>query len=225
MKRKILYAIMIVSIVVSTGCQQKLILTEEEEDAVAQYIAKVILDNERNYEGNLVTATPTPTPAESLDSINPTSVPSSITPQTGNTSEKGNLKANADFTQIIGISELTAEFDSYEEFELFTDGVISLNKKSGKKYVMANFILENKTNKTIHLTLADNINYQLDVNGAMEESVFTFLENDLRVLNVDIDAKSKYNANVVFMISDKIDIKSANLIISKGDLTAIVKLK
>lgn len=206
------------------GCS-KISLTDEQNDMIAEYLAGVILRNEQNYTEKLVTPTPipspTPSPVPTGSPVNP-----SVTPEDTSSGTSGNTQASADYTQVVGAAGLKFTYQGYELKKELFDGVINLGEKD-KQLLLISFEIENTTEQPITLNLgSEKIQYQLDFgSGKMERPMLTFLDNDLRFMDLTIKAKSKETGVVIFSVKEDQDLSRTNLIISKDSLTAIVELK
>jgi len=105
LKKRLLLSLAVVSMFGLTGCASSIRLTENENNIVAEYLAGVLLSQQRSYDQALIEPSPTPTPV-------PTVTPTPTSPEKPSTvSNKGNnsgyqtgsnVQANADFTEVIG---------------------------------------------------------------------------------------------------------------------------
>ena len=212
-----------------TGCASAISLTDAEEDMIAQSIAEIVLYDQENYTEALIEPTPTPT-------LEPTKAPTA-TPSVSNNSQNvtspsgsndtTNQQANSDFVTVIGMSGINAEYNKYEIVESLKDDASNVQPAKGNELLVVTFDVTNTTKKDKKFVLGDlNIDYMLDVNTDTKiRPLLTLKENDLRYIDVSLKAGETKETILVFEIKKKLKIDSLNLIISRDDKTAIVKIK
>lgn len=227
LKKRILLCLAVVSMFGLTGCASSIRLTEKENNIVAEYLAGVLLSQQRSYDQALIEPTPTPIPTVTPTPSSPEK-PSTVS-NNGNTSGKtgSNVQANADFTEVIGIKNLTIEYTGYDMVNSFSDEYFSLDAAKDKQLMVIKFNVKNTSKNATKLQLTNaDIQYQLDINmGTMLKPQLTFILNDLRYIDLEIEGKKTKEAIVIFEVPKKQEMKTANLIISKDEKTAIIKLK
>lgn len=230
LKKRLLLALAVVSMFGLTGCATSIRLTENENNIVAEYLAGVLLSQQRSYDQALIEPSPSPTPAPTL-----TPTPSKDGKPTQDSSQgnasgnqsSSNVQANADFTEVIGIKNLTIEYTGYDMVSSFSDEYFSLDASKNKQLMVIKFDVKNSSKNAIKLQLSDaEIQYQLDINtGIIVKPQLTFMLNDLRYIDLEIGGKESKETIIIFEVPKKQEIKTANLIISKEEKTAIIKLK
>jgi len=109
----------------------------------------------------------------------------------------------------------------------FSDEYFSLDASKGKQLMVIKFNVKNTSKNATKLQLTDaEIQYQLDIDmGTIVKPQLTFILNDLRYIDLEIGGKETKEAIVIFEVPKKQEMKTANLIISKDEKTAIIKLK
>ena len=229
LKKRLLLALAVVSMFGLTGCANSIRLTEKENGIVAEYLAGVLLSQQKSYEQVLIEPSPSPTPTpEPTKAPEPTKKPTQ-TSGSGNSGNghSSNIQANADFTEVIGMKNIAIEYTGYDMVNSFSDEYFSLDASKGKQLLVMKFDVKNSSKKPVKLQLADaNIQYQLDIDaGTMIKPQLTFMLNDLRYIDLEIGSKETKETILIFEVPKKQEIKAANLIISKENQTAIVKLK
>lgn len=225
-----------IAILSLTGCTSVVPLSEDEENMIAEYMAKGVLDSQEGYTEALFTPTPTPTPT-------PTSTPEPIStpipdatltptptnqPSNSGSSSSSNQQANADFEQVMGMTNIKVEYTGYEIVESLSEGSFHLDPPTkGKQLFIVRFDVTNTSKKQIPFRLGDlNISYLLDLNiNQKENPLVTLIDNDLRFIDLKIKAGETKETFVFFEIDKKLKVEQANLIISREDKTAIIKLK
>lgn len=232
MKKNIVLFTAIFSAVFLTGCANTYKLTDRENDAIAEYIAGLLLSYDANYEQTLVQ------PEEEVEKPEETTKIEEETEKAeeeskdkvaGNAagSTESNQQANADFTEVIGVPGISMKYVKYSLRENYTSDYYVLEPNKGEQLLVVEFDIINsyKTEKTLSLGSA-NIQYQLDVNsGTFIKPLLTFLDTDLRYLETTVPAKDKKTGILVFSVPKELKTEGMNLIISKESQTAIVKIK
>lgn len=215
---------------VLTGCASSISLTDNESDLVAEYIAGLMFKYDSNYEEALIP--PEEENEEMVVTISPSPTPVSMNGSdkgaiSQNEIKDGNVQANADFTEVIGVKNLEIEYVGYEEKDSLSDNYFNIESGEGKNLVIVKFKLKNTSDKDIKLNLTkSNILYQLDINtGNFQKPLLTFLDNDLRMIDTTIKARSSLDTVLVFNVSAKVNLDVVNVIVSHSHKTAIIKLK
>ena len=227
MKKRCLFAGLAICILSMTGCASAISLTDAEEDMIAQSIAEIVLYDQENYTEALIEPTPTLEPTQA-----PTATPSVSNDSQNVNSPSGskdttNQQANSDFVTVIGMSGISAEYNKYEIVESLKDDASNVQPAKGNELMVVTFHVTNTTKKDKKFVLGDlNIDYMLDVNTDTKiRPLLTLKENDLRYIDVLLKAGETKETILVFEIKKKLKIDSLNLIISRDDKTAIVKIK
>lgn len=235
MKKKVLLGLAAAGMLFMTGCiADTYALTEEEQDIIAEYAATVLLRNDENYAEALLSPTPTPTP---IPTMTPTPTPTPTpapTPQGGSTSaagrgEEAEIQANADLNQVFGLAELQVEYSDYQvtdSYSLKDNQSFIIRADAGKQLVIINVSLENTAGILQAFDFGGQaITYHLDCNEEnFARPEITVLENDLLYMTVELAPGEKKEAVLIFQTGQAADLSDANLIVSRGDYTAIVSL-
>ena len=234
MKKKILIAAVVLGMFCMTGCAKMIELTDEENDMIAEYIAGFILDNEANYTEKLVTPTPVPTqkptPSPTAVPVPSPVIPADATPVPTGKTETGeqNLQANADYSSIVGLRGIDIRYASYDTGKeyYYYNGLMSVDAEKGKKILRVTFNIVNTTKEQIDISLKDSeITYRLDLgNSKFEKAMLTAMDNDIIYLTATIGAKESMEAVLFFSVPEDMDVSGKNIIISKDDKTAIIKI-
>ena len=234
-----------------TGCMKKYELTEQQSNVAAEYMAGILLQQDKDYQQKL-------TPMEDLGQAeastgreNITPAPASVVNGDGTTakpmiSDSGSTggkpgtvdndgtvvkpTVNGTLSEVIGEKNIEAEYtgckicDTYPED---TDSYFSLTPREGNQLLVATFTVKNLSDKEVKLDLSNsNVVYQLDLNsGTTYKPLLTLLENDLQYINVSIGAGKTEKALLVFETSKKPNGSDVNLIASKGDKFNTIDIK
>jgi hypothetical protein len=214
-----------------TGCASAISLTENEENMIAEYMAKGLLDSQEEYTQALLEPTPTPEPTPEptqppKELATPTPVTSEPTPG-GEPSTSTNQQANADFAQVMGMTNIKVEYTKYETVANLSESSYALEAAKGKELLVVYFDVTNTSKKALQFSLGDlDISYLLDLNMELKlKPLITSKNNDLRYIDLSIKKNETIETLLVFEVDKSVKIKDANLIISREDKTAIIKLK
>jgi hypothetical protein len=218
-----------------TGCTKALPLTEEEEGMVAELMAKELLESQEGYTQALIEPTEVPEPTKAVAipvtaTATPTATPIPlpiVEPTKIITDDLSNQKANADFAQVMGMSNIDVEYIGYERLKSLTDGSYNFQATDGKELLVVKFNVKNTSKKELQFNLTDlDISYQLDINTEDKiKPIVTLKDNDLRFIDLKINANGARETVLIFAIDESLKIDKANLIISRDNKTAIIKLK
>lgn len=253
MKR--LKLVVIVLLVLSlTGCVKKYAATENQTGAVAEYMAGLLLESDRNYDKNLISMDETK--EDSSDTVSITQTPTPTQTQSSNTSgiigsngepvnDAGNMNESSEITnepsdnanesltltQLIADKDFEINYKSYKLADTYPedsdDAMFVLTHSEGYKLLVISFSIKNDSNKKQTLNLMDdNINYQLDVNSGTHYSpLLPLLENDLRYIDMKFEGGKTKKGLLIFEVSEKSEISDIKLIATKGNETATVVMK
>lgn len=234
MKRLLLIGLLM-GLLALTGCTSVTALSDDEENMIAEYMAKELLESQKEYTKVLYTpspipsATPTPRPKATLPpttSATPTTVVSDSS--SGKDLDSASTQqANADFAQVMGMTDIKVEYTGYEILDSITEDVLSLSASKGKVLYMIKFNVTNNSDQDMQFQLRDlDISYRLDLNNKQKvKPLITLKDNDLRFIDLKLKANKTLETVVMFEVNQNIKMEHANLIISRDDKTAIIKLK
>lgn len=234
MKRLKLLLALILSLSL-TGCIQKYEVTEEESNAIAEYMAGMLLKYNYSYKESLL-----PKEEVAKDSASNFDTTASDTVEVVDKSEvkenedKVEEKVSKDQTslsKVIGVSGFSIEYTSYKLVDSYPEDPVNegfyLAHNDGYQYLVASFKVKNTSDskKEINLIKSD-IDYQLKVNGSTKyEPALTLLDNDLKYLDEVIGAGKSRDVVLVFKISSKIEIKDITLTATKENKTVTIAIR
>lgn len=213
-----------------SGCTSAISLTENEENVIAEYLAQALLRSDENYTESLIEPTPTPTETPTPTQ---TMAPSPVITETvnaplesGDSAASSNKQANADFAQVIGIDGISTEYVRYDIISSVTDESFSVDLRTQDMFVVS-FSITNQTSKDIDLDLGPlNISYKLNLDVKKNvKPLITIFEDDLRYLDTTIKGNDTIYAVVIFGVDKNVTFDTSNVIISRDDKTAIIKIK
>jgi hypothetical protein len=223
-----------------TGCIHEYQLSAEETDVAAEYMAGVLLENDRNYQKDLLdweelkeADSKEDTKAEDSKEEGSEKEGSSSKPVKTDEKDKEAALPKEDLTisDVIGAKDFDITYQSYKLCSVYpedeTNAYFSLTPREGNQLFVASFMVENKSKKDKRLDLRKaKVEYQLDINvGMVYKPLLPLLENSLRYLNMEIGAGKKEEVILIFEIPKDIVMEDINLIISDGAKTEIIDIK
>lgn len=225
------------------GCLTDVPLTDKEMDAVAEYAAEALLQNDGKFPSallskaemeELLTPTPTvtvvPTPTsivQSSDKNNGTSQGLNNAPTI--TTLPGDSEETAEqLTQLVGQEGFRLHYKKYT----IQDSVVSneyyhLEAKDGKQYIVVEFEIENQTEEQLVFDASKkNLTCVLAINvDNRYKASLSMLENDLQYMSITVPAKERKSAVIIFEVK-KEEIDTVNLILeNENDNVVFIKVK
>lgn len=218
-----------------TGCVQQYDYSEAQGDEAAEYIAGLLLENDKDYTQELL-------PMDELmgDSSSDASIKSDTsiaTPTEAPNSEDNSSTTAAEpekmytLTEVLGIEDFELQFNDYKIVDTYPEDKslehFSITPREGNQLVIISFVLTNTTKKDRKVDLTGaTVKYQLDINnGSIYEPSFTVLENDLKYLKTSLKGREEKPVVLVVEVRKETKIKDINLTVSNGDKTYIIKMK
>lgn len=238
MKKFSLLLICVLSISL-TGCMKKYPLSETNTNVVAEYMAGMLLKYDKNYTASLLNY-------QETDEISDTGYKEDEEVETVKESEdnendivnneenKNNSDAiNTDYalSEIIGKQDFDIQYTGYRTVDALSDdetmGVFSVEAKEGYIFFVADFSVENKTDRDKGFDLSKStLKYRLDINN---ETTFkpqsVLLENNLLFINMNVKAGEKISAILVFEIPKNMDMANIDLNIFNDEMTKTISIK
>lgn len=237
MKR--LKLVIIVLMVLSlTGCVKKYTATDEQSDAIAEYMAGLLLDNDKQYDQALIpedelnsdgsdtsedsnTVTQAPSPTKPAGDA-PSGTEDSNSPQSdSNTSSLSSL------SEVIGNDSFQIDYKSFKLTDQYKSEYFVLNPRDGYRLMVISFSIKNISGdkQIINLTKA-GIEYEITgKSGTKYAPLLTLLENDLQYINIEIGAGKTKGGVLIFQVPDQSEISGEKLDITNEDKTAEITIK
>jgi hypothetical protein len=238
--KRLKFAIIIILVLSLSGCVKEKSLTEEKSDAIAEYMAGLILKYDRNYNqemfstaeltsknsGNTVTQAPTQVPTPT-----PTLAPSQF-PSQGDTTAEVSDKDNSSVTDysmldVLKKKNFDINYKSYRLTNTYPDDTdkayFVLEPRNGYQLMVVTFTTKNlsKSSKTLNLS-KDNFSYKLKINETVYKPLLTLLENDLQYIDEKIGSGKTKKALLIFEISKDDKVTNGKLEVSKGKKTGSI---
>lgn len=224
-----------------TGCVEKYKATDEQSDAIAEYMASLLLDNDKHYDqalvpedvlyndssdtsedtdtqNNNVTQAPTPTQA---------SGETSSETEDGDTSQSGNNSTpKLSISEVIGQDNFQIDYKSYKLTDQYKSEYFVLNPRDGYHLMVISFRIKNISDdkQVLNLTKA-GIEYEITgISGTKYSPLLTLLENDLQYINIEINSGKTKSGVLIFQVPDETEILGRNLDITNQDKTAEIAI-
>lgn len=237
MKR--LKLILILVILLSfTGCIQEYKYTEEESNAIAEYMAGRLLAEDHRY-GQELTALDelTPEPGSKDKFVHTVVTGNTVSTNDQSINFKGDKKTDSgtekgnNLSSILGGKYFDVKYKSHELAEIYPNEeknpYFSLTARTGYRLLVVLFTVSNKTDQEREFNLSNtDVDYQLDADeSTVYKPQFTLLENDLRYIDVKVGPNKSTEALLVFEISKQIDVSNMKLTVTRDKSTSTVKIK
>ena len=224
------------------GCLQEVPLTDKEMNAVAEYAAGVLLENDDSiYTSALLsktvmeelltptpTATPVPTPTSIVNNQSGTTSQgqgslATITPLPGDSEE-----TIEQLTQLIGQEGVQLSYQGYVlQDSIVSNEYLNMEAEEGNQYVIAQFQIENLTEKELVFDASNkNLSCILAINvDNRYRAALSMLENNLQYMPITVPAKQTKSAVLVFEVK-KQEMDTINLILRNNtDNVVFIKMK
>lgn len=223
-----LVAVMAVSFV---GCKDKVTLTQEQNDLIAEYIAGTMLkysyENKWKYTKlSIAQNTYVPSGTHSAqENTSEAAKPSDTKPSGGNgAGNVGNVNANP-LTLLptsLGLSDVAITINDVKVGSSYpTDEfVFSVPALPGHKVVAVEMNLKNTSGSAITLnTISSAVNMKLNVGGNQISKSASLLKNDITGLkNITLAAGESYTAVAVFQVEEEFasQVDGSSLVLNDG---------
>ncbi len=247
MKKKLSIVFAVIMMLSFSGCAKVIALTENEENLIAQYASYTMIKHSR-YNDSLLLSKEDLLKAEqreeeykkkaeekkqqsetdkNKDDKNSSEGQNSGTSNSTSTTTIGDPVTLSD---AIGIKGLEFTYQGHDVLDEYSESIVTLGDRAGKKYVFLNFTLSNTSgeNKTIDKITA-KAKFKATINGSTVAHLPTLLPSDLATFNKKtvISAGAKKNVFIVFEVSDDTakEIKSLSLSMTKDGNAGAVAIK
>ncbi len=226
--------IIIFFVFVLSGCIKESEVTKEKGDAVAEYMAGLLLKYDDLYEQDLIPLDEILEDDADLAVITPASKAGTGENSTSSTSsqeEQTEVNTTDTLTEVIGNKNFKINYTGYKLADTYPEDSESLgftlSKREGFQFLVTEFSAENITKNSQNLNLAkDDILYQMKAyNDVIYKPLLTLLENDLRFIDVTVDAGKARKVLLVFEIPKNNDITNLSLVVSKGEKSYVIEIK
>lgn len=222
MKKKLSIVFAVIMMLSFSGCAKVIALTENEENLIAQYASYTMIKHSR-YNDSLLLSKEDLLKAEQREE------------EYKKKAEEKKQQSETDgdpvtLSDAIGIKGLEFTYQGHDVLDEYSESIVTLGDRAGKKYVFLNFTLSNTSgeNKTIDMITA-KAKFKATINGSTVAHLPTLLPSDLATFNKKtvISAGAKKNVFIVFEVSDDTakEIKSLSLSMTKDGNASAVAIK
>lgn len=231
-------AIIILMVFPLTGCIQKYNVPDNKSEAVAEYMAGLLLESDMGYkqeltseeELNINTSDEEDTGQDT--EVTPTDEPATdVINSDGTNTDSNTTTQEAPLTDVIGAKNFDLSYKGYKLTDTYPEDAeslgFSLNPRSGYKLLVVSFKIKNtaKTEKKFNLIKEDIVYQLVDDNGNSYEPLFTLLENDMQYVDLTIASGKSQDGVLIFEIPKNDNLTKANLSVLNGEKTVTIELK
>jgi len=245
MKRLILTLLIVISLMAFSGCVKKLEITQEQTDALAEYMAGLLLKYDANYDRalrSIQAAEETDSTGRQTDEIDKKKNDNANASDTsGNISDKKSNEADNkatetdkkntySLTEIIGQADFDISYMDYKLTDTYPENYdrayFFVEADEGKQLLVIRFIIKNNSSEKKNLNLTDTeITYQLELAGSrIDKPWFTVLENDLQYIDITLEPGAATEAVLIYQISKTTEAGKMKLTVSNGEKKVLIPL-
>lgn len=223
MKKKLSIVFAVIMMLSFSGCAKVIALTENEENLIAQYASYTMIKHSRYNDSLLLSK-------EDLLKAEQREEEYKKKSGTSNSTSTTTIGDPVTLSDAIGIKGLEFTYQGHDVLDEYSESIVTLGDRAGKKYVFLNFTLSNTSgeNKTIDMITA-KAKFKATINGSTVAHLPTLLPSDLATFNKKtvISAGAKKNVFIVFEVSDDTakEIKSLSLSMTKDGNAGAVAIK
>lgn len=222
MKKVILSLIFILAFAL-TGCASVKEEKQSDTNAVAEYIASLLLKYDRYYDNKLVgmdVAASEQGMTDQTTNTGESSTDGTTVPTDGTTTDDGEITSDNEpqiaLSDVIGNANFLVDYVSYKMYSEYPDSksgaYFKLTAGKDRTLMVVLFNLANKTSKPQKISLIEaGITYNLSVNGETYKPLFTLLVSDLQFIDVTVKANESTKGYLVFEIPKDTKIGNASI--------------
>lgn len=246
MKRLILSLLLTLLLLTFTGCMKQVKTTEEETEAIAEYMAGLLLKYDSNYDKTLIDIndkaadvddnTGTQTADRNEHDSDTSSSSDKTLPDNADKKDKKEDNVNTQqvsLSELIGLKDFDITYSGYEIAKFYpekTDGTyFSVQADNGKQLLVVKFNIKNKSDKAKQINLSEaEIKYQLNIAGSKNYIPWiTLLDNDMQYIDTTIETGKATEAVLIYQISKDTDPNKENvkLVVSKAEKEIAIPIK
>ena len=226
--RKRIFIVAAVTVIGLTGCASVPTLSEDQNNAMAEYIADNLLMHDKSYSNSIKlnseteTATPQPSVQPTVAptpkvSVTPAEIQNSKTPSDAAQTIEEPKQTYVSMSDVLQVPGFKVKFDGYKFNSNISTKDSNISSKAGKKLFVAKLKFKNNTSSARKLDMTKNHSkYVLSVDGK---------QMDIHFIKKKISAKKSLNAIVVFEIPAKIKLNNVVLEVTNKDMVAQLQIK
>lgn len=228
-----------------SGCVNKLETSQEQTDALAEYMAGLLLKYDANYDRALrpVQAAVEDSADKQTDIIEDKEKNDNAD-TTDASDNKSDVNANKDdrketdsdkqmaysLTEVIGQADFDISYLDYNLADIYPENYSKtyfyVEADEEKQLLVIRFNVKNTSIDKKNLNLSNtDIKYQLELaGGIIDKPWFTVLENDLQYIDITMEPEAATVAVLIYQISKTADTGNMKLLVSNGDKKLLIPL-
>lgn len=229
-----LILLMAMVVVFLSGCSKPLLKNDAQNDHAAEYIAGIMLKHSKNYNNALIYETPEPVAEDTTKEEETTKEETTKNPEKDNNKDPNHNSQNNDknnsnvatdtnmnFNEFFKSYNINVAYKAHKFYDTYpenvNDQVYNLSAGKGKKLLVVEFVVKNKSDKKIELDLLkENLVYSLQVDG--KESYKPLLSvlsiDDLQFIQKTFNKGESCDALLIFEVTDKAAEKNKEMYIT-----------
>ncbi len=245
MKRKLTFGIFLVTLTFLSGCGGVIELSDDENRAIAEYSAELLLKHSIGYESKyfdgeeelanaVSTESDTAETTEYATTEASTQDTSEQTTQAAAASTEQAISYETDIADILHITDLSIIFNHYDIVESYpsrdeTGALVYIDAPSGMKLLVTEFDLSNLSDVPLDVNLLNvDVGYSIVMNDSKSaKSMLTILMDDLSTYEATLAPETDEKAVLVFQISDELtsQIQSLDLKVTYEDSEHMIQIQ
>lgn len=239
--RKGMFIVAAATAICLTGCGSVQTLTEDQNNAIAEYIADSLLKNDKDYTYNKLnsdtyqeettpapdiqqTAAPLPTASPEANDTMQTDMP--LTSEKPVTSQEPKQEY-VSLSDAMHISGFSVKVTGYKCGSDINTGASNISAHNGKKLFVVKMKFKNTSSGSKKIDMTKNkSSYTLSINGKnMDSPLLTIAAEDIHFINQSVAGGKSVNSILVFEIPSGTKIKNVLLEVANNDMAAQVNIK
>lgn len=240
MKKKLFVLVFTLSLVCLSGCTKVMDLSDNENRAIAEYSAELLLKHATGYESKYFEAeamsaeeddTQAATDTQALEE--PSTEPESNVPDASVTGDAAPAEYVTDIAGVLGLSNVSILFNQYQITDRYPSAdaggsAVGLDAPEGMKLLVVEFNIGNQTGEPVDLNLLQmDVDYKVVLNQSKQaKPMLTILPDDLSTYEATLEPGAASNAVLVFQISDTLvdQVQSLDIKVSYGGAEKMIKV-
>lgn len=239
MKKRFTFALFLFSLTSLFGCTNVIKLTDEENRAIAEYSADLLLKYASGYDSKYFDGEKEMEEITAEDSTEPVAqatdepAPASTEQDTEATTEQ-TVNYETDIAGLLGLQDISILYNNYQIVDKYPsmDGsgeYIYMDAPEGMKLILVEFDMKNLTANPVDVNLLSmDVDYLILMNETKTaKPILTILMNDLSTYEAALAPDASEKAVLVFQILDSMvdQIQTLDIKVSYGGKQGMIKVK
>lgn len=239
MKKRFTFALFLSSLTFLFGCTNVIKLTDEENRAIAEYSADLLLKYAGGYDSKYFDGEKEIEAATSEDSTEPATetsvdpVPAS-TEQDMETTTEQTVNYETDIAGLLGLQDISILYNNYQIVDKYPSmdengEFIYMDAPEGMKLILVEFDVKNLTANPVDVNLLSmDVDYRILMNETKAaKPILTILMNDLSTYDATLAPDASEKAVLVFQILDSLvdQIQTLDIEVSYNGNKGMIKVK